>query len=145
MERDKVERLLKKYLAGETTRAEEKSLKNYFLKNKVPAHLEKYRSRFSFQDQNRKSIQSRVSGKKFYVWSGVAAIIILALVGVFLLKGEFSSNDNSALGTIHDEEIALEKTQETLKMVSEIMNERKKDLGYLKEFNKTRERIIKHE
>ena len=145
MELDKVERLLEKYRAGEITPAEEKLLGNYFSENEVPPLLEPYRKRFSGQNPNQNSFDSKVSGKKFYVWSGVAAIIVLALVGVFLLKGEFISNENNALGTFQDEEMALEKTRETLKMVSEIMNETKKDLGYLKEFNNTRERIIKHE
>ena len=52
---------------------------------------------------------------------------------------------DSNLGTIQDKEEALQKSMEALKMVSELMNEGKEDLIYLKEFNNTKNKFIKTE
>lgn len=145
MEPNKLERLLKKLDEGRISPTEEKELRNYFSHNKVPPHLMHYQDQFYNTEKNQNSHFSKASGKKFYVWGGVMVIIILVLGVFFLQQRNLSTNENTDLGTIQDEELALEKTRETLQMVSELMNERKKDLVYLKEFNKTRERIIKHE
>ncbi|WP_081211609.1 hypothetical protein [Salegentibacter sediminis] len=103
------------------------------------------KSQFQQTEKNEKQHYSKASGKKFYVWAGVLVIIILA-IGIFFLQQKNSSNTKNAdLGTIQDEELAFEKTRETLQMVSELMNERRENLVYLKEFNNTRERIIKHD
>lgn len=145
MEKSKVERLIEKYKIGKTSPAEVKYLKDYFTHKKVPPHLEPYRDSFKTRNQSQKSIGTKASGKKFYVWGGITAILIF-IFGVFLLmQNDSSSFKTKDLGTIQEEEIALEKTKETLRMVSELMNNSKKDLGYLKEFNTTREKIIKHE
>lgn len=145
MEPNRVERLLKKFDEGKISSSEEKELRNYFAQNKVPPHLLNYQNRFQTIEKNQKPVYKNASGKKFYVWGGVMAIIILTIGVFFLQQNNSSSTENLDLGTIQDEGIALQKTKETLQMVSELMNERKKDLVYLKEFNITRERIIKHE
>ncbi len=43
-----IERLLKKYLAGETSLAEEKQLTDFFCQAEVPAHLRGYEAQFRF-------------------------------------------------------------------------------------------------
>ncbi len=145
MEPNKVERLLKKFDEGEISSSEEKELRNYFSHNKLPPHLMHYKDQFQKTRENQKPDFTKASGKKSYVWGGAMAIIILAIGVFFFQQRNLSSTENADLGTIQDEELALQKTKETLQMVSEIMNERKKVLVYLKEFNNTRERIIKHE
>ena len=47
MELAKIENLLEKYLAAETTLKEENVLKNYFSQENVPEHLEEYKSMFN--------------------------------------------------------------------------------------------------
>lgn len=145
MEPNRVERLLKKFEEGKISPSEEKEQRNYFAHNKLSPHLSHYQNRFQTTEKNQKTDYKKASGKKFYVWGGVMAIIILAIGVFFLPQRNLGNADNVDLGTIQDEELAFQKTKETLQMVSELMNERKKNLVYLKEFNDTRERIIKHE
>lgn len=63
-------------------------------------------------------------------------------MGLFYFNGSDGSLSDNNLGTITEEEIAMEKAKETLAMVSQIMNEGKSDLVYLKEFNNTKNKII---
>ncbi|MBT8295549.1 MAG: hypothetical protein KJO51_03965, partial [Gramella sp.] len=76
-----------------------------------------------------------------YIWSSIAAIFIVAM-GIFYFNDNSRSLNENDLGTITEEEVALEKAKETLAMVSQIMNEGKSDLVYLKEFNNTKNKII---
>lgn len=145
MELDKIEKLLERYDEGETSLAEEKVLRDYFLQNSVPAHLKTYQMmfRFSSQQANEKLEEKpkvRHSRKNWHTWSSIAAILVVAL-GIFFFNDSERMNYND-LGTISDEEMAYEKTKETLAMISQIMNEGKSDLVYLKEFNNTSNKII---
>ncbi|MGY5849699.1 hypothetical protein [Salegentibacter sp. F14] len=144
MKPDEIERLLKKFAQGNISFSEEEKLRNYFSQSRIPSNLMHYKEEFLNMEKNEGKAKARPSGKKFYVWGG-AAIIIVAM-GIFLLQPRnLSSSTENAESSIQEKEMALKKTRETLRMVSQLMNEGKKDLVYLKEFNKTRERIIKHE
>jgi len=145
MELDKIEKLLERYDEGETSLAEEKLLREYFLKEEVPEHLMSYKLMFMFsakQVEETFEKKSKVnSTNNWYTWSSIAAILIIAL-GIFFFNDSAQTLNESDLGTISDEELALQKTKETLNMVSQFMNEGKSDLVYLKEFNNTTNRII---
>jgi len=145
MELDKIERLLERYDEGETTLAEEKILREYFLVENVPEHLKSYQLMFSFSSlQADKSFDKEptvISRKSRYAWTSIAAILIVAL-GLFFFHNPSGNLNENDLGTISDEELALQKTKETLNMVSQFMNEGKSDLVYLKEFNNTKNKII---
>ena len=145
MELDKIERLLERYDEGETTLAEEKALREYFSTEDVPEHLKSYQLMFKFSSlQAHKGFDKKTevnSGNSRYAWTSIAAILIVAL-GLFFFNNPSGSLNKNDLGTITDEEIALQKTKETLNMVSQFMNEGKSDLVYLKEFNNTKNKII---
>lgn len=145
MELDKIEKLIHRYDEGETSLSEERILQEYFLNEEVPEHLKSYQLIFKFSaNQAEKTLESKpeVSSKKnWYTWSSIAAILIVAL-GLFFFNDSSRMLNENDLGTISDEELALQKTKETLNMVSQIMNEGKSDLVYLKEFNKTTNKII---
>lgn len=145
MELDKIERLLERYDEGETSLAEERMLKEYFLKEDVPEHLRSYQLMFTFsarQAGEKLEETPKIGSKRnWYTWSSIAAILIVAL-GIFFFNDSSQRLNDSDLGTITEEEIALEKAKETLAMVSQIMNEGKSDLVYLKEFNNTKNKII---
>lgn len=147
MELQELEKLLQKYEAAETSLQEEQILKEYFQTEKVPAAFAPYKSLFAFVE-NRQKVKYKdkapeASGKKLYVWSGIAATIIL-VVGLFFFQENGGNNPEIGdLGTIKDKDLAMEKTMETLEMVSEIMNDGRKDLLYLKEFNNTKNKFIK--
>ncbi|HKJ48831.1 MAG TPA: hypothetical protein VJ973_07060 [Christiangramia sp.] len=146
MELSKIEKLLERYDEGETSLAEEKLLREYFLRNEIPEHLKSYQLMFMFSNKqaNEKLPEEpevKSTNNNWYAWTSIAAILIVAL-GIFFFNDNSRSLNDNDLGTITEEEMALEKAKETLAMVSQIMNEGKSDLVYLKEFNNTKNKII---
>lgn len=86
MELANIERLLEKYLNAETTLAEERELKNYFLSGNVATHLEEYQALFGYFSTSKnerftKTIQLN-SQKKNWKWLSIVASVIL-LVSVY--------------------------------------------------------------
>ena len=86
MELANIEKLLEKYLNAETSIAEEKELKTYFLSDNVAPHLEEYQALFGYfttskQERFTKTIQLN-SKKRNWKWLSVAASVIL-LVSVY--------------------------------------------------------------
>jgi len=86
MELANIEKLLEKYENAETTIAEEKALKNYFLSDNVAPHLEEYQALFGYFSTSKnerftKTIQLN-SQKKSWKWLTVAASVVL-LVSVY--------------------------------------------------------------
>jgi len=150
MELQKIKDLLEKYEAGETSLAEEKKLREYFKRNEVPESLKPYQLIFGFsENETKKSYEKEIelpSTKQDnrYLWTAIAASVIL-VVGLFFFQNKPLEMSDSDLGTIQDKEEALQKSMEALKMVSELMNEGKEDLIYLKEFNNTKNKFIKTE
>ena len=145
MEHNRLEKLIKKFDQDTISPAEEKELREYFTQNKVSPHFRRYQKQFQNSVNHQKGNNSNASGKKFYVWGGVMLLIILVVGGFFLQQKKLYSDQSQGLVTMQDEELALQKTKQTLEMVSELLNVGRKDLVYLKEFNNTRERIINHE
>lgn len=146
MELSEIEKLLERYDEGETSLAEERKLKEYFLKGDVPEHLRSYQLMFTFAAkqageklENTPKISSQTR-ENWYTWSSIAAIFIVAL-GIFFFNESSQRMHESDMASI-EEEIALQKAKETLTMVSQFMNEGKSDLVYLKEFNNTKNKII---
>ena len=146
MELYKLEFLLKRYDDGETSLEEEKLLKNYFLEEKVPEHLEHYKMIFNFSEEERKIHYpgkfKLKSGRKWYA-IGLAASVLIT-IGIFTFQENEQQNlTQNELGTIENPEEAYYKAKETLQMVAQIMNNGKEELVYLEEFNKTKNQIIK--
>lgn len=147
MELNKIERLLSRYEEGETTLAEEKELREYFSQEEIPEHLEAYELLFKFQSQQIKTTFTEkepieLERKNYrFAWTSIAAVIIVAL-GLFYFNQPQPSLTTSEMSSVTEQEKALEKTKQTLKMVSAIMNEGTADLVYLQEFNKTKNQII---
>lgn len=148
MDLQKVRGLLEKYDIGETSLAEEKALREYFKNNEVADDLKSYQLIFSFSEktstqkmEREVEFPSSEKGNK-YLWTAIAASLIL-VVGLFFFQNKPMEMNHSDLGTVQDKEEALQKSMEALKMVSELMNEGKEDLIYLKEFNSTKNKFIK--
>lgn len=142
MELQQIEGLLEKYLAAETSRQEEEALKVYFASEEVAPHLQEYVPLFSyFRQAKEESYTGRFSfkpeRKRVYSWVAVAASIVL-MAGVFLQESEVNE-----FGSYEDPEIAMEKTKEALDLLSEMMNTGKQDLMYLREFDNTKNKILK--
>ncbi|MBQ4821743.1 hypothetical protein [Aquimarina sp. MMG016] len=144
MELSNIEKLLEKYFEGETTISEEKELKVYFTRENVPSHLERYKDLFQFFSQEStitatKDLNLNTDKKrKNYAWVGIAASIAL-IAGIFLTN---TPPDPEEMGTYEDPEIALQETKKILNMVSQLMNEGKKDLVYLNEFETAKKDLV---
>lgn len=150
MDLQQVRELLKQYEVGETTLAQEEALREYFHQNEVPNNLKAYRLLFAFSENSRTGKMEREvqlpNSKPVnkYLWTAIAATVILVL-GLFLFQNKPLKVEDANLGTIQDKEEALQKSMETLKMISELMNQGKEDLIYLKEFNNTKNKFLKTE
>ena len=150
MELQKIKDLLEKYDAGETSLAEEQQLRKYFERNEVSENLKPYQLMFAFSaKENQESYDREINlpankQENRYLWTAIAASIIL-VIGLFFFQNKPLEMNDKDVSTIQDREEALQKSMEALKMVSEIMNEGKQDLKYLKEFNNTKNKFIKTE
>jgi len=146
MELSNIEKLLEKYFEGETTLSEEKELKVYFTGESVPSHLERYKDLFQFfanESQVTATSEVQLSTNKvpWYTWIGVAASIAL-VVGLFIKDVPPGADPEGVYGTYDDPEIALQKTKEALDLVARLMNEGKKDLVYLNEFDTAKKDLV---
>lgn len=149
MESQIIESLLEKYFEAETSGAEEAQLKAYFTSGEVAPHLQEYIPVFCYFDQaGKESLTKEVSytptnrfsegRKKVYSWVAVAASIVI-LLGIVVQQ----ENEVSEYGTYEDPELAMQKTMEALEMMSIYMNAGTEDLGYIEEFNRTTNKIVK--
>lgn len=144
MELKAIEQMLEKYLEGETSLQEEDRLREYFNSEHVAPHLQEFVPLFGYF---RKSVQESYTSekrfqpgrKKVYSWVAIAASI--AILGGILLR---DSGNATEFGSYDDPELALQKTQEALNMVSHYMNTGTEDLSYLQEFNKSANQITKN-
>lgn len=143
MELVKIEKLLEKYFAAETTVAEEQQLKSYFMQDDVAPHLQEYRYMFAYfsesgQERYTRTVPQKPGRKKYLAWLSVAAV---ALVAVTLwVKTPFQTND---LGTYDDPEVAFEETQKALEFIAANLNKGTEEIKYLKAFEETKNKIFK--
>lgn len=150
MELNKIETLLIKYDEGATNLEEERILKEYFASGDVPEYLWGYKMMFGFTAKAKKTSypyklnlkKKPRSNRKLYSLIGIAASLALALGVYFYQENEQPNFLASDYGTIEDPEEAYLKTKETLLMIAEVFNNGKEDLGYIKEFNKTKDKFI---
>lgn len=150
MESQIVEKLLDRYFEAETTGTEEERLKAYFTSGEVAPHLQQYIPMFCFFEQAKTEhfskeisytpVETRFSAakRKVYSWVAIAASIVI-LMGIVAQQ----ENQVSEFGTYEDPELAMQKTREALEMMSIYMNSGTEELGYIEEFNNTKNKIVK--
>jgi hypothetical protein len=148
MEYKEIEKLLNRYLEGESTLEEEASLKEYFSKPGIPedqvefqemfrylseAKLESTPS-FNITDELNSLIESewkKESVNRFrrvIAWSGSAAAVLVISFGLlqYLTKPEAVIKD-----TYKDPKLAYIETKQALVMISKVMNRNTAKLKYL--------------
>ncbi|PKA83948.1 hypothetical protein ATE92_2117 [Ulvibacter sp. MAR_2010_11] len=137
MELANIEVLLETYFEGNTTLAEEASLREYFTGDKVAPHLAMYKPLFI----GLQKAQTEVSDKEIDLpenttqsnkwWYGIAALLVVGVtVGGFLFsQPQLSQEEKEALA-------AFDKTKETLLLLSSSLNKGAEELAYLEEFTK---------
>ena len=133
--------LIQKYLAGETSLSEEKTLRNYFSSGKVDEKWKKYQSLFGFfteaQQEKMPSPEPKVvKMPKRMSWYRAVAVIALPLL---CLAGYWSYQNYQEKKEIR---IAYAQTQEAFELLGKNLNKGLNEMAYLKEFDKTKEKII---
>jgi len=148
MELHKIESLLEKYLEAETTVKEEEVLQDYFSSANVDPSLESYRSLFQFfatekeivltEEERIITLPRKHNKKKIFTTLGsIAAILILAL-SVF----QFSNFQKDHRVVEGNHELAMKNTQDLLNMVTGAVANSKENLMYLKEIQRTKDKLI---
>ena len=146
MELHEIEILLEKYFEAITRTEEEKRLKAYFSGPDVVAHLEQYRAMFGYfaneaARQYDKPIPLKPKRRKKVAWLSAAAGFVV-LSGLFtLMTGQPAKAGD--LGTYDDPEVAFRETQKALNMLSGNINVGVSGVGYLGEYERTKDRIFK--
>ena len=137
MELANIEKLLEKYLNAQTTIAEEKELKNYFLKGNVAPHLKEYETLFGYFSTSKnerftKTIQLKTK-KVNWKWLSVAASIVL-LVSVY--TGYQKNQERKA-------EKIIAETNLALGMLSVNLNKGTAAVAHLQQFETTKNKVFK--
>ncbi|KGO94013.1 hypothetical protein [Flavobacterium enshiense] len=148
MELHKIEILVDKYFAGETSIAEEKALKEYFSSSDVAPHLEQYKAIFGYlnqakQEQFTRTVPLQPRKRNYVAWISVAASIAVLSGTLYFMNQQSEQPTNKDLGTFDDPELAFQETQKALQMVSENVNEGVKSIDYVNEYNQTTKTIFK--
>jgi hypothetical protein len=148
MELDRIENLLEKYFEAETSIAEEQELKDYFTSSEVAPTLEQYKPIFGYAVQAKKeqfiaTIPLNTIKRKRVVWLSVAASVAVLLgLGLFTFN-HFNQPKSEDYGTYDDPEVAFRETQKVLAIISEHVNKGIGSLGYLNEYEKSKNKIFK--
>ena len=145
---DRIENLLEKYFEAETCIAEEKELKDYFNSSDVAPSMEQYKPLFGYvvhakQEQFRATIPLNTIKRKRVVWLSVAASVAVLLgVGLFTFNN-YNQPKSGDYGTYDDPEVAFRETQKALAMISQHVNKGIGSIGYLNEYEQSKNRIFK--
>ena len=142
MELVKIEKLIEKYIEAETTLEEEKFLKEYFLNNNIPAHLEPYKNMFIYFKNSSlehfdKSITlpNEKSSRSYLKWLSVAAMLIF-FIGIFSVYQKDLKEKEEA-------RMAYAETQKALNMIAQTLNKGNNAIAQLQVFENTQNRIFK--
>ena len=146
---ERIEKLIESYLEGETSVAEENELKVYFSSSNVAQHLQHYQPLFSYFKQAKEEEFSReilLPTKKknnLQLWSIAASVVVLLGVGTFMYLENNTSDDFVTCTPEDSPELVLQQTQKALALVSEHLNTGIKSVGYINEYEESKNRIFK--
>lgn len=149
MELDKVEKLVEKYFDATTTVAEEESLRDYFSREDIPAHLEQYAPMFQYfavakEERYTKKLALTKTPKgsfgTLYKWVSVAAVAVFA-IGVYFYNS--TPKPVTLAEEYTPEEIA--SAQEALALLAINFNKGTEQLYHLEEFQKNTNKFLSKE
>jgi hypothetical protein len=150
MELDRIEKLINSYFEGETSIAEENELKVYFSSSDVAQHLEQYKSVFGYfsqakSQQFKATIPLKAKKRTNVAWLSIAAsVVVLFGIATFMYTNTTEKPKQlSDLGTYDDPEEALAATEKALTLVSQKINVGMGSVGYINEFERSKNRIFK--
>ncbi len=146
---ERIEKLIESYLEGATSVAEENELKVYFSSSNVELHLQHYQPLFSYFKQAKEEEFSReilLPTKKknnLQLWSIAASVVVFLGVGTFMYLENNTSDDFVTCTPEDSPELVLQQTQKALALVSEHLNTGIKSVGYINEYEESKNRIFK--
>lgn len=138
MASDRIEKLIERYFEAETTLAEEREIRAYFAQEEVAPQLEQYRSLFQYVSASK---EERYMGEVAirtrrvpYRWLAVAAVAVMAF-GIYFGKSYQEQREA---------EYAYQETRKALALLAQNLDKGTKKVAYLNEFEKTKQKIYKH-
>ena len=138
MASDRIEKLLEQYFEATTSTAEEKELRVYFNSDEVAPQLEQYRPLFQYLNaakEERYMGAVTITRRRYnYRWISVAAVAVLAF-GIYFGKSYQEQREA---------EYAYQETRKALALLAENLDKGNKKLAYINEFEKTKQKIYKH-
>lgn len=146
-EESKIEKLLDRYLEGETTLKEEELLANYFQNENIKPEWSIYKDMFGYFEESKNEVnpqdfvpQTKNTKTLFNQIHKYAAVIIIILIGTLFYQQQTSQAKN--LGTYDDPEVALQETKKVFEMISYHLNSPSDEMKYLKTLEDTQNQYI---
>ena len=144
MELAKIESLLDSYFEGETSLDQESILRDYFLSANVAPHLMAYQGLFLGLKNTQKEVSKRevslpqASSNSRRWWLSIAAsvVVLIGVVGLQFSGNQITAEEQHALAE-------LNKTKETLLLMSKSFNKGTQEIAVLGQFTETKNRIFK--
>lgn len=146
---DNIEKLIDKYFEGETSIAEENQLKDYFSSSNVAQHLQQYQPVFGYfsqakEQQFTQEIPLKSKKRNVVIWMSIAASVVVMLGVGSMMYFENNKSEQFVACTPEDNpELALEQTQKALALVSEHLNTGIESVGYINEYENSKNKIFK--
>lgn len=163
MDSDKINSLLNKYWACETTLEEERELRQYFTEGEFPESLRETAHLFRYFAENRKNSLNDVSfdrqvierisigkpgkGRKLiFNTMRIAAGVAVLVVATWLVRNEIRNNNpETVVDTYNDPKLAFEETKKALMMISKSFGTAEKEAKKINLFNEAQEVVKKEE
>tara|TARA_R110002049_G_scaffold68949_2_gene178617 strand:+ start:1675 stop:2112 length:438 start_codon:yes stop_codon:yes gene_type:complete len=145
MELAKIEALLDAYFEGNTSLAEETTLRAYFNSEGVAPHLEAYRSMFVGFETAKAEVSERdlklptnASKSNRAWWYSIAASLVIAIsVGGYIFnQPSLSQEEKDALA-------AFQQSKEAMLLLSSNFNKGTEQLTFINEITETKNKILK--
>ncbi len=145
MELARIETLLETYFEGNTTLAEEATLRDYFKSEDVASSLKKYQALFVGLEMARQEVSQQEivipensSSNQRNWWYGIAAsvAVILTVGSIAFSNASLSQDEKDAL-------VAYEESKKALFFLSENLNKGTDQLALVNQFTETKNRILK--
>jgi len=138
-----IQKLLDKFLEGQTSIEEEQILSVYFQNNQVKPEWQTYKAMFSYFDESKAETpkqtfkpKPQLSLKMFYKY---AAILLVCLAGAWFYNNQYNTKD---LGTYNDPELALQETKKVFELIGSHINSNTNEIQNLSTLEETKTKYI---
>ncbi|MBO0589812.1 hypothetical protein I2486_00175 [Cellulophaga sp. E16_2] len=140
MELDNINNILEKYFDAETTIAEEKALKEYFVNGAVKPEHEKYVPIFAHLTKAKEEkftkqipLKKKKTNTKWFSAAAVAMLLFGLYLGNNYLQQKRIEKEQAAY--------AYQETKKALNLLAQNFNKGKEKIAYLEEFEQTKQKI----